>query len=215
LRARAALTLGLGALCCSATLTAFDPRPDTAALERAIALGRSASASALDRFGAPYRVPIAAAPGLVGDPSLDHLELMTPFRRVVLAASEQARQQNPRWGVPQAAEFVRPYRDAVSLILYLRFPPQNVLVTMPRYEIVLYRRDAPSGERSEFEPREIREVPRSISGTAVPPGSPIVVGSIEAVFDARLLDPRGVYLAGIRQGGRELRRVEVDFRQVE
>jgi hypothetical protein len=48
-----------------------------------------------------------------------------------------------------------------------------------------------------------------------PPGSPILGGFIEATFDARPLDRRAVYLAGIAEEGRETRRIAVDFSRIE
>jgi hypothetical protein len=211
-RARALVSAAAGAfVVLGAVLRASAPAAivalDRAAVERAITIGQSSDAVALDRFYATYRVDIA-------DALLERLDIVTPFRRIVNAAAERARHGDAAWSATQALESAASSRDRISLVLSVRFPPQNVYVTMPAFEIVLYGR-AGTGGASTIEPIEVRGTPRDAAGVAVSPGSPIVRGSVEAVFDARRLDPRGVYVVGIRQQGRELRRVEVDFGKVD
>jgi hypothetical protein len=180
---------------------------DRSAVERAIALGRSSDAAGLDRFYAAYRVDIS-------DPLLDRLDIITPFRRIVSAAAEHALQGDRGWGVEQALALVASSRDTVSIVIDVRFSPQNMLVAMPSFDIVLYDSPAPGGA-AVIEPVALASTPRDAAGVAVSPGSPLVRGSIEATFGLQRLDPRGVYLVAIRQQGRELRRVEINLGKVE
>jgi hypothetical protein len=178
---------------------------DRSAVERAVALGRSSDAAGLDRFYAAYRVDIS-------DALLDRLDIITPFRRVVSAAAEHALQGDRGWGVEQALDLAAASRDRVSIAIDVRFSPQNVLVAMPPFDIVLYDRP---GSAVLIEPVAQRSTPRDAAGVAVSPGSPLVRGTIEATFDLRKLDPLGAYLVGIRQQGRELRRIEINLGKVE
>ena len=85
---------------------------------------------------------------------------------------------------------------------------------MPRFDIVLYGRPQTAAAR-RIEPLDLLETPRYTSGQPAPPGTPILAGLVQATFGAAKLDPRSVYLTGITFEGRELRRVEVDFGQIE
>jgi hypothetical protein len=207
--ARWSIGLALAVLTVLATARAarpFETDIGRAAIDRAIALGQSGDATSLARFNDPYTIAL-------GGPLLVRLEVLTEFRRVVLAAREHAQFGELSWGAEEAAAMLRPFRRTVTLTLYVTLPPQNTYRSMPRFDIVLYRR--PGSGTGRVEPIERMETPRYVSGQPAPPGSPILGGSIEAVFSARDIDPRGVYLAGILEAGRELRRVEVDFGRVE
>jgi hypothetical protein len=177
---------------------------DSATVERAITIGRSGDRAALDRFRAAYRIEI-------GDALLERLDILTPFRRIVDAAAARPRRDNATWGPAQALEAIAPYRTRLSLVLAVRFPPQNAYVSMPTFDLVLHGR----GTAAPIEPLDVRNTPLDVSGVAVPVGSPLVRGSVEAVFDLRRLDPRGSYQVSIRLQGRELRRTEIDLGRIE
>ncbi|MGE5360353.1 MAG: hypothetical protein ACM3NQ_15160 [Bacteroidales bacterium] len=186
-------------------LGAFESRIDASRIDRAIALGRAGDAAARQRFHDAYVVR-------VGDPELTRVEVVTEFRRVVLAAEQRSGFGDATFSRRDAENLLRPFRNTVSIVVYLRFPPQNAYRAMPDFQVVVYDRPPASGR---LLPRDTRAVPQYVSGQLAPPGSPLLGGSVEATFDARRLDPRGIYLIGVGQQGRELRRIEVDFGRIE
>ncbi len=199
--ARAAFLLLGAAVCLGAATPSLETSIDRPTIARAIALGRSHDAAALQRFHASYLIRLNDAP-------LDELEVVTEFRRVVLAT--QIKPNDISWGPEQAQKMLRPFRGTVSLVLRVTFPPQNLYRAMPAFDLVLYDR-----VRGTLRARDTRQMPQYIAGQLAPPGSPILGGLVEATFDAERLDRRAVYLAGIGEEGRELRRVEVDFSRIE
>ncbi len=179
---------------------------DGAAIERAIAIGRSSPRAARQRFHDAYVIRL-------NDTLLDRLEIVSEFRRVVLATEDRIRAGDVGWGPRQAADMLQPWRGKISLVLHVTFPPNNVYRTMPRFDILLY---APPRARiaGRMEPLDLLETPKYVSGQPAPPGTPILGGIVEATFAASAVDPLGVSLAGIEFEGRELRRVEIDFGRV-
>src|SRR5438128_9950951 len=86
------------------------------------------------RFHAPYLIP-------VNDPTVERVEVMTEFRRYVMAAEEQVKLGN--WIVAQGGtdlsgrsvkEMVRPWKGRVSIRTRLRFHPQNTYGDIPPIE---------------------------------------------------------------------------------
>jgi len=199
---------GLTAATGAAVAPGFQPNIDSAAIDRAIALGQSRDPDALQRFHDGYVIRL-------NDVLLDRLEIVTEFRRVVLETEGRARVRDPEWGPKQAVDMLRPWRDKVTLSLHVTFPPNNVYRTMPRFDLVLYGRPGAAHAGIPMQPLDLLETPRYVSGQPAPPGTPILAGIVQATFAARPLDPRGVYLAGIAMEGRELRRVEIDFGRLE
>ncbi len=204
-RAAVAAVLAFAGLC-AAGLAASQPfavNIDAAAIERAVALGRSTNAAERQRFHDSYIIRL-------NDPLLDRLEIVTEFRRVVLATEDRVREGDVDWGPQQAAAMLRQWRDKITLVLHVTFPPANTYRTMPPFDLVLYGRSR-TGAARPLEPLALLATPQYVSGQPAPPGTPILAGIVDATFAARSLDPRAVYLAGIRFEGRELRRVELDF----
>ena len=77
--ARAGALAVLLAATAAVAVGAVDLRLDAPAITRALSLGQTAIAADLVRFHQPYRVDVQRAP-------VDYLEIVTPFRRIVLAA---------------------------------------------------------------------------------------------------------------------------------
>jgi hypothetical protein len=179
---------------------------DAAAIERAIAVGRS-DEEARQRFHQDYFIAL-------NDPLLERLEIVTEFRRVVLTTEDRVHARDTDWGPRQAAAMLQPWRNKIALILHVNFPPNNVYRVMPRFDLVLYGR-AQARAPGRIEPLDLLETPRYINGQPAPPGTPILAGTVQATFGIGTLNPRGVYLCGIAFEGRELRRVEIDFGRVE
>lgn len=204
LRPAAALTAVVIAAAGVAT-GAISRRIDASHVDRAIALGRARDGASRQRFHDAYIVRI-------GGPVVERLEVVTEFRRVVLAAEERAGFGAAAFGQREADRLLRPFRDTISVVVHLRFPPQNTYRAMPDLGVVIYDR-GPASVR--LLPRDTRPVPLYVDGQLAPPGSPLLGGTVEATFDARRLAPHGVYLVGVSEQGRELRRIAIDLGRIE
>jgi hypothetical protein len=102
----------------------YQPALDARALADAIAIGQTRVESQRARFHQPYRIP-------VNRPPVDYIEVVTPFRRVALAAEAAhrlpeplvltARAENHISGVDDFEDTVarlRAYRDAGADVVY-------------------------------------------------------------------------------------------------
>ena len=166
LAAAAALAAGLTA----AGVRAADLNLDPQAVTQAISLGQTAVAGDLRRFHEPYRVNVARAP-------VDYLEVVTPFRRIVLTAQARAGAGDRRWGQRQALELEASAPRQIDLYAELTFHPLNSLVLVPLYRIWIA---LPTGEL--MSPRNTSSMPRygpRVDGGLVPytptplPGGPV------------------------------------------
>ncbi len=158
-------------------------------------------------FHAPYIVPIE-------EETVERVEVITEFRRFVLAAEEQLELGNwmlGRGGFDQKGltlkDRLRPFGGQASIRVRLRFHPHNSYVTLPAFDILL-------GEPTLVAEQAIR-TPRIIpaSGDGKPRNF-IAGATIEASFDARSIGDR-VLPVRIVSEGRELARVKVDFSRLE
>jgi hypothetical protein len=170
------------------------------ALAEAVRLGASADDPALERFHAAYRLPL-------GGPFLQSIEIVSEFRRAVLIA-EGARRTGEPLSERGAGRALEPYRGLVTIVVNVRFDPQNTHRSMPLLEAVLY---PPAGGVAE--PVDQQSRPSYLSGPA-PAGTPVLEGRLEASFLASSLDERGQHLVGVFVDGREIRRIPVDLSAV-
>ncbi len=175
--------------------------PDRIAIERAVRIGRGPEAQ-LQAFEEPYRIRL-------GGPTFMELEVVTPFRRVVLAARQRQLLQDSTWGYSEAAAVLQPYRGLVTLILRVALSPANVDYTLPAFDMAVYPR--PGAGPNRLQPIEVRRLPQYITGQLAPAGSPVLGGLIEETFDAAPLQAEGAALVGLFADGREVQRVPVDF----
>ena len=83
-RVAAALTAAALAAIATARTGAVDLRLDPGTITQALSLGQTTIVSDLTRFHQPYRLDVSRPP-------VDYVEVVTPFRRVVLAAQARAR----------------------------------------------------------------------------------------------------------------------------
>jgi hypothetical protein len=184
---------------------------DPAAVGEAIALGQSSGDRERARFHATYRLVVNKAP-------VDYVEVITPFRRIVLAAQSRAQAGNRLFGQRQAFDILAAAPPTVELVVELTFHPLNTFVGVPDYSVVLLERGVPP-----IRPRGIDRIPRHgprIEGAPLPdptsvqlPGRnmPLVGGTLIARFDAQLLSPSGLYEVVIEEAGKELGRVRADL----
>ena len=197
---RARVTWGLVVLACAAAglqAAPLEPFSGRAAIAEAVRVGLSADAAAHEDFHAPYR-------RLLGGPFLQSIEVVSEFRRAVLGA-ERARGLGETWDASTAERVLEPYRGLVTLIVRVRFNPQNTYREMPRLEAVIYQRGG-----GRVAPVNQQATPAHLSGPA-PPGTPILEGTLESDFRVASLDPRGQYLVGLFLDGRELQRIPLDL----
>jgi hypothetical protein len=166
--------------------------------ERAAAFAREADEGSVLQFKARYTTRL-------DDPPLETLEIVTPFRRAVQAVWDRNRGQDP---VSVARQAIGPSPTRISIVVHLGFPPQNLLVRMPAYTLVVHQRAG--GPALEGE--DVRRVPRSRLGDPVPAGTMFLRGTVEAAFERSSLDLSGPVLVGVLLDGREVRRIPVDFR---
>lgn len=127
-RGAAATALAMAAV---AHVAAIALTLSTADIERALAVARASDAERT-AFHARYRIAS-------NDATLEQVEVITEFRRVVLAAEERGRMGDWMFlhSTGSVQKLVQPYRGLVTLVARLRFHPQNVLTSVPAYDLLL------------------------------------------------------------------------------
>jgi hypothetical protein len=183
-------------------------------IDEAVVIGQSRIEAVRGRFHRPYRVPIGRAP-------VDYVDIVTPFRRMVILAEERAQSGARGFTQREAASALGPNASVVDIVVELTFHPLNVFVGVPGYDVQLVR---PSSD-SPLLPRSVTRTPRFGSRIEVPspatpnpailntPGvsQPVTGGAIAATFDATVLERSGVYDVVISEMGKELGRGRLDF----
>jgi hypothetical protein len=202
------LLLGCSLPAGAAVQMTLDPR----SLNEAIAIGQSRLDRDRTRFHEPYRLIVNRAP-------LDYVEVVTPFREIVLVAQSRAEIGDRSFGQRQAVEMSSGAPE-VEFWLELTFHPLNTYVGVPGYEVSLAER---TGRR--IAPQGIERLPRHgprVQGMPLPlpvPGGlqlpettqPLTGGTVIARFDGRALNPSGVYELVVEETRKEVTRVRVDF----
>ncbi len=202
---------------CATSLVAARPLQlalDRRALEEAIAIGQSSIESERSRFHAPYRVFVARPP-------VDYLDIVTPFRRVVLAAETRARLGDRRFGQADALKVLESAPMMIGVHVELTFHPLNTYVGIPEYQVTLAR---PGGEPvqpstiervARFGPRmEGNPLPFPFSGSppSLPGRSlPMLGATVVAAFDAGRLAPGSIYDIAFSEARKEIARVKMDL----
>jgi len=172
-------------------LTALELRLEPGTISQAIALGQTAIQADLTRFHQPYRLVVSRTP-------VDYVEVVTPYRRVVLAAQAKWKSGDRRWGQRQAMELESATPRQIDLYAELTFHPLNSFVLVPLYRLRVL---GPGG--GLIEPRNTSSLPRygprldgglvpftptPLPGGAVPGRSqPMLGATIVASFDGDLL----------------------------
>ena len=136
--ARTVLSL-LAALLARAAIAGLETALTPRLIEEALDIGQSRIESVRTRFHQPYRLQ-------VGRPPFDYIDVVTPFRRVVLIAEERT-----NLGIRGFTSAKPPPRSAArrpwwKLRVEMTFHPQNVFVGVPGYDVALVaRRRQPPG----------------------------------------------------------------------
>ena len=158
-------------------------------------------------FHAPYIIAVDNA-------AVEHLEVVTEFRRFVLAAEEQLKAGN--WMVgrggfdPKGRTFkdvLRPVTGQVSIRARLRFHPLNNYATLPPFDILL-------GEPTLLAINATR-TPHITLATGEPGTRDVISGAtIEMFYNAPTIADR-VLPVRMLSDGKELLRVSFDFSRVQ
>lgn len=190
---------------------------DSRAIQEALWIANHSLESAHRQFHADYRFDVNTAP-------VDFLSIVTPFRRLVLAAETELRLGRRMFGQREALDALQPKPQRVEIYVELSFHPHNTFVAVPEYTVELL----PAAGRGGAIPAEdIDRLPRFgprhdaawypfpypySAGPAVPSGSgPLLGGTLIARFDGETLDPKGVYQVIVKDGKTTLARARVDL----
>lgn len=199
-------------------LIGYEPVLDPRAIAEAIAIGQSYIEAPRRDFHKRYRVP-------VNRPPVDYIEVVTPFRRVEMAAEARARVGDRLFGQRTALEMLAKTREQIDLFVELTFHPLNTYVGVPGYDITVM---AVGTAAPPIPPRNVQRVPRfgaRVEGTpllylapaaplAPAASQPMLGATVIAEFDGRLLTPNGVYDAIISESGKELARARINLGNV-
>jgi hypothetical protein len=186
----------------------------------AVTLGQAGLGGGRSAFHAPYRLG-----GL--KPPLDSVEIVTPFRRVEIAAELRARVGDRRFGQREGLAVAAAHPGQISVHAEFTFHPQNTYALVPQYRMVWMTR---TGER--IEPANTESAPRFAArtgGDALPvplelapgaaigqrpgTGSPLLGATVVTYFGGRrVADPQdpGVELLIEEAGRGELARLPID-----
>lgn len=198
------------------TARAVDVAMDRAAVDAAVTLGQSRTERERLRYHADYRFAI-------NKPPIDYVDIVTPFRRVVLAAEARALVGDRRFGQRQALELLGAAGGQLDVRVELTFHPLNTYVGVPDYTIELVAGEARPA-RAALAPIAVESIPRygaRVDGTPVflpAPGGgggdksqPLLGGTVVAHFEGGGFEANGRYDVTIQEAGKELGRVGVDF----
>ena len=199
-RQAAALVVTMATLLAAPAVRAIQRDLGTQELQRAIKIGSGSDADRA-RFHSAYSVALRSA-----DPAIEQLEVLTEFRRVVIEAEERLRKGDHMFGAGQAAVAIRAWHDKVTLVLRLKFHPQNVLVTVPSYELAI-------GDRGPAA-LDLRRTPVYTTGSAPKPGTSMYGATLEADFDVAAVGQTSRTVRVLLEG-KELARATVNFAQID
>jgi hypothetical protein len=185
-------------------------------LEEAVVIGQSRFEAEWLRFHLPYRIEVRRPP-------VDYIEVITPFRRVVLAANTRARSGGRMFGQRDARDALGSRPQQLDLIVELTFHPLNTYIGVPAYEVALFPADA-GADAKPVDALDTTRVPRHgprleapLSfpyrlGTQLPGGSDSLRGgTLLAQFDDALLDSTGTYDVIVSEAKKELARARIDL----
>ena len=186
----------------------------------AVALGQSAFDTDKVLFHRPYHFDAARAP-------LDMVDVVTPFRRVVIAAELRARAGDRRFGQREALALVDKFPGQVSVHAEFTFHPLNTFVLVPAYRVVWVTQRGVRIEPANLDaaPRYFARrgndslpLPPEFAGRGTPgvPGrsQPMLGATVVAFFNGASLERKDdpVRVVVIEEAGQgELARLPVDL----
>jgi hypothetical protein len=211
--ARTVFLLFLASLVSGNSLEGFEPAPGLRLIDEAIGIGHTRIQAVRVRFHEPYRIQISAPP-------IDYVDVVTPFRRVVLLAQERA-QAGGRLLQREAVALLADRSTLVEFRVEMTFHPLNAFVGVPAYDILL----ATEATGVHVDPVQMVLTPRfgarfdgvpsglPLAGVTALPGEsqPMLGGTIIATFRADALNQTGVYELVVSENDRALARTRVDL----
>lgn len=183
-------------------------------ITEAVTIGQSGSDATRRAFNAAYRMDINAAP-------VDYLEIVTPFRRVVMEAQLRGRSGQRRLTQREGLALAAEAGQALEIYLELTFHPLNNFVGVPGIEITLI--DVTRNDDAVILPSRIRRVPRfgpRLQDSPLPlpsalPGvagsQPLTGGTVVAAFEPPAIRPDGQYEIVVSEDGKDLARQRVNL----
>ncbi len=171
-----------------------------AAIEHALTISR-ADATARRDFHRPYILQVS-------DPLITSIEVITELRRMVLLAEERVGRGDVLFtrGTRRATAALEPWRGTLSVTVSVRVDPQRVFAVAAPVDLVL------TGQSGDVLRRRQRS--RTLYGDPGPGGRvPVIGAQVEADFMAMpLAQSPGTLIVSV--GGRERRRLPIDFRSL-
>ena len=205
------IAAALIALLAALPANAIEPVLDRRAIEQALDIAHSSIEATHFRFHADYRFTVARAP-------VDFVEVVSPFRRLVLAAETSFRQGRAMFGQREALAALQPDPERVEVFVELTFHPQNSFIFVPEYTVEL----VPLGEGDRLGTKALDRLPRYGPRVetsnypfpypfpvppSVPAGTePLLGATMIARFDGPAINPKGVYEVVVMEGEKELGR---------
>ena len=207
-----------GVILATGAVSGFERSLDLPLINAATAIGESRVESVRTQYHRPYRLLVARAP-------IDYIDVVTPFRRIVLIAEDRARLGNRPLGQRETLAAAGDRVSLVEFMVELTFHPFNTYVGVPLYEVELVALQPITPARpTKILPLQINRTPRfGARVDGMPPLSPSVPlnvpgisepmlgGTIVAGFDALGLESAGVYDVVVNEKGKELARVRVNL----
>jgi len=199
-----------------AAIAAFDPSLDPRDVSDAVAIGQSRADGDRARFHLPYRLLVNRSP-------IDVIDVVTPFRRVVLAAEARRRTGDRPLTQRDGLALVAAMGGRLQLHVDMTFHPLNTFVGVPPYVVAL----VPVGSTGpSIPPMELERIPRlgprvegqapGVPSPSAPSGrqGPVLGGTVVASFDGSALNPNGIYDVVVSEPGQEGVRARLDLRTV-
>jgi len=183
-----------------------------AEIDEAIRMGQTRIAADRQRFHERYRIPVSRPP-------VDYLEVVTPYRRVVLAADQRAQIGDRSFGQRQAIQVLNDADGRFDVVVEFTFHPLNNFVGMPQFDVAFASgrlrilpasldRQPRFGARVEGLPPPIPVAGGQIAGGAA---QPMLGGTATAWFRGEDIDPEGAIELVVSEQGKELTRTRIDL----
>jgi hypothetical protein len=214
--AHTVLSLIVALALAGAAVLGFEPAISPRQIDEAIALGQSRIESARTRFHQPYRLQVSRSP-------FDYIDVVTPFRRVVLITEERTALGIRGFTQREATAALGNRGTILELRVEMTFHPLNTFVGVPGYEVELVSGSPPA----RLMAGEVTRIPRfgaRIDAATLPAltsaplpnqrgggGMPLTGGTIVASFPVGTLKPGGAYDVVVSEMGKELVRVPVNL----
>ena len=197
----------LASLLVETCLDGFEPALGRRLIVEAIDIGQTRIQAVRERFHEPYRL-------LIASPPIDYIDVVTPFRRVVLLAEERAR-AGGRLLLSEAGALLADRSRLVELRVEMIFHPLNTFVGVPAYDILLATEAAGvpiDPLRTELIPRFGARLEGVLSGLPTAgviafagESQPLLGGTIVATFDSDALSRTGAYEVFVSESGKRAR----------